>query len=169
MAAIPPNSTVTGDRLRGWRLVGWVLLLLAGGFPVLGAGLDLLADARTGLPADHTGTFRAVTDLDWQSARSTAPGIAHYVSLLEAGYALHELTFGLLFLVIVAIPFRRRQRWAWWAAWLPMIANLGYTLTFGAHDPTVLTRSLIADIALPVLLVANIPAFFPARAGRRAG
>ncbi len=41
-----------------------------------------------------------------------------------------------------------------------MIANLGYTLTFGVHDPTILTRSLIADIALPVLLLTHIPAFF---------
>jgi len=41
-----------------------------------------------------------------------------------------------------------------------MIANLGYTLTFGVHDHTILARSLIADIALPVLLIAHIPAFF---------
>jgi hypothetical protein len=41
-----------------------------------------------------------------------------------------------------------------------MIANLGYTLAFGAHDHAILARSLIADIALPVLLLAHIPAFF---------
>lgn len=87
------------------------------------------------------------------------PGTARYITLLERGYALHELTFALLFLLIVAIPFRHRQRWAWWAAWTPMIANLGYTLTFGVHDHTILTRSLIVDIALPVLL-AHIPLFF---------
>jgi hypothetical protein len=41
-----------------------------------------------------------------------------------------------------------------------MIANLGYTLTIGIHGHTILTRSLIADIALPVLLLAHIPLFF---------
>jgi hypothetical protein len=41
-----------------------------------------------------------------------------------------------------------------------MIANLGYTLTFGVHDHTILARSLIVDIALPVLLLAHIPLFF---------
>lgn len=91
----------------------------------------------------------------------TAPGNASYITLLERGYALHELTFALLFLAVVAFPFRRRQRWAWWAAWLPMIANLGYPLTFGVHDPTILVRSLIATVGLPVLLLAFIPAFFP--------
>jgi len=87
----------------------------------------------------------------------------------RARVALHELTFALLFIVLIAIPFRRGQRWAWWAAWLPMIANLGYTFTFGAHDHTILARSLIADRALPVLLIAHIPAFFgPNRPQRRA-
>jgi hypothetical protein len=80
------------------------------------------------------------------------------------------LTFALLFIALIAIPFRRRQRWAWWAAWLPMIANLGYTFTFGVHDHTILARSLIADIVLPVLLIAHIPVFFgPNRAERHAG
>ena len=94
---------------------------------------------------------------------SSTPGTTHYITLLERGYALHELTFALLFLVLLAILFRRRQRWAWWAAWILMIANLGYTLTFGAHDSTILTRSLIATIGLPLLLLAHIPAFFPTR------
>lgn len=80
--------------------------------------------------------------------------------MAERGYALHELTFALLFIALITIPFRRRQCWAWWAAWLPMIANLGYTFTFGVHDHTILARSLVADIALPVLLIAHIPAFF---------
>jgi hypothetical protein len=44
----------------------------------------------------------------------------------------------------------------------PTIANLGYALTFGSHDPTVLYRSLIALIGLPVLLL-HIPAFFADR------
>jgi hypothetical protein len=33
------------------------------------------------------------------------PGVAKYVTQLEYGYALHELTFAVLFLPIVAIPF----------------------------------------------------------------
>jgi hypothetical protein len=78
----------------------------------------------------------------------------------RARYALHELTFALLFTLILVFPFRRLQRRAWWAAWLPVIAYLGYTLTFGAHDQAILTRSLVADIALPALLLAYIPASF---------
>ena len=48
---------------------------------------------------------------------------------------------------------------------LLLIANLGYTLTFGAHDPTILTRSLIAT-RLPLLL-AHLPAFYPPQRPQR--
>ncbi len=147
-------------RTRGWSLVGLVLLVLLGGFYVFGVASDLISDAGHGIPVDHDGTYTALAGSGFDQTQATAPGVAGYITLLERGYALHELTFAVLFLVIVVIPFRRRQRWAWWTCWLLMIANLGYTLTFGVHDPTILTRSLIADIALPVLLLTHIPAFF---------
>jgi hypothetical protein len=155
-----PAASKDDRRSRGWRLAGLVLMLLAGAFSALSAILDLLADSRTGIPPDHTGTFTAITGTHWSQAQASTPGMAHYVTLLERGYALHELTFAVLFLLIVAIPFRRRQPWAWWAAWTPMIANLGYTITFGTYDHTILTRSLVVNIALPVLLLAHIPLFF---------
>jgi len=41
-----------------------------------------------------------------------------------------------------------------------MIADLGYTFTFGAHDHVILARSLAVDAALAVLLLAHVPAFF---------
>lgn len=167
MAAIKPGRAIAPDpagrRLRGWPLAGFVLMLAAGAFPVLSAALDLAADARTGLPSDHAGTFTSLAGASWPHAQAATPGVARYVTLLERGYALHELTFAALFVLIIAVPFRRRQRWAWWAAWVPLIADLGYTFTFGVHDHAILVRSLIADIALPVLLLAHIPVFFGSR------
>jgi len=153
----PTPPTPTRSRV---LLIAWVLLLLLGLFFIIAPTADLAGDARHGLPTDHQTTFTKVAGSSFASVRQSAPGTARYVTLLERGYALHELTFGVLFLAIVAIPFRRRERWAWWACWAVMIANLGYTLTFGRHDRTVLQRSLIGDIALPVLLLATIPAFF---------
>lgn len=143
-----------------YLLVSWILLLLLGGLFLFAAISDLVADARTGLPTDHMGTFHNVTGIAWSSAQQTTSGITHYVTLLETAYAVHELVFGLLFLIIVAIPFQRRARWAWWACWVPMLANVTYSLTFGRYDSTTLVYSLIADIALPVLLLIHMPAFF---------
>jgi hypothetical protein len=143
--------------------VAWTLLLLVGAFFLFAAISDLIADARIGLPTDHLGAFRAVSGISWDTARQSSSGITSYITLLEVAYAVHELVFGILFLIIVAIPFRSHARWAWWACWVVMLANITYSRTFGAHDSTILTRSLIADIALPVLLLVQIPAFFGKR------
>ena len=141
-------------------LVAWILLFVLGAFFLFAALSDLVADGRIGLPSDHLATFSRVAGTAWSSAQHAAPGITEYITLLETTYAIHELVFGLLFLLIVAIPFRRRARWAWWACWVPMLANLAYTFTFGRSGGTTLVYSLIADVALPVLLLLHIPAFF---------
>jgi hypothetical protein len=86
---------------------------------------------------------------------------------MEVGYALHELTFVVLFVCIVLVPLRRRQPWAWWACWAVMTANLGYTFTLARHDSTILGRSLIADIAVPALLLLCAPAVFHRRTAGR--
>ena len=151
--ARPANDCAGG----GWRAVADAC---GRPFPVLAAIPDLAADARTGLPSDHADTFTALAGTSWPHARASVPGMASYITLLDRGCAVHELTFALLFLVIVAVPFRRRQRWTWWAAWLLMTANVGYALIFGAHDHAILVRSLVIDILLPVLLLAHIPVFF---------
>jgi hypothetical protein len=141
-------------------LVAWILLLLLGALFLFAALSDLVADGRFGLPTDHIATFSSVAGITWSSAQQASHGVAQYITLLETTYAVHELVFGLLFLIIVAIPFRRRARWAWWACWVPMLANLTYTFTFGSSGGTTLVYSLIADVALPLLLLLHIPAFF---------
>ena len=152
-------SMVPGRRPR-YLQIAWVLLLLYGLFPIVAALLDLIADRRSGLPSDHTGAFLRIVGLSWAAARTTAHGSAAYITLLERAYAVHELVFGILFLAIVAIPFRRGERWAWWAAWVPMLATITYSLTFGRHDPASLRRGLYADVALPLLLLVQLPAFY---------
>jgi hypothetical protein len=161
------TATTASNRAGRWVTAVWVLLALIGLFNVFASVSDFLATKGSGLPSDHSGTFAKLSGATWASFRAAHPGAASYISLLERGYALHELTFAILFLIILAIPFRARQRWAWWACWALLIAYLGYALTFGAHDPVILPRSLIGVIALPVLLIAAAPAFFrrPATVG----
>jgi hypothetical protein len=156
-------ASTTGISLDGrntpwWRTASWIGLILLGAFNVYAAAADLAATASTGLPSDHAGAFTAVAGRTWASFKATQPGAGHYITLLERGYALHELTFAILFLVIVAVPLRAGQRWAWWACWSVLIAYLGYTFTFGIHDSTILVRSLIGVIALPILQLAQLPA-----------
>ena len=162
MARQPERST-TGRRAR-YLTLAWVLLLAVGALFVLAALADLAADVRTGIPADHAAAFRSIAGIDWDAAKQSSPGMSRYVTLLEYAYAVHELVFGILFVAIVAIPLRRGERWAWWACWAVMLSALAYALTFGRHDATTLVRSLVVVVALPVLLLLQVPVLFGSRA-----
>ncbi len=143
-----------------YLLVAWILLLLLGALFGFASLSDLAADLRTELPTDHLEAFRVLTNQNWQTVQQQTPQFTHYITTLEIAYAVHELVFALLFLMIVIFPFRQRKRWSWWTCWVPMLANLTYTLTLAHFSSTTLTYSLVADIALPVLLLIHIPAFF---------
>jgi hypothetical protein len=112
------------------------------------------------VPADHATAFTNQAETSYAAVKQAAPGLARYLTNLEYGYALHELVFAVLFLAVVLIPFRRAERWAWAACWAVVIASVGYTLTFGAHDATVMRYSLVTDIGIPVLLLLAAPSFF---------
>lgn len=145
---------------RGWLRVSWVGLAVLGVFFLVAPVLDIVNTRAHGVPADHEGTFRRLSGGDFAGVRGSTPGVAHYVSTLEYGYALHELTFGLLFLAVVLVPLRRGERWAWFACWAALVAAAGYSATFGAHDSTILARSLVADVGVPVLLLVGAPGVF---------
>lgn len=144
--------------------IGWIGLTLVGALMLFAVTSDLAADHRTGIPADHTGTFAKLAGRSFADVVTSSSGVARYITNLEVGYALHELTFALLFLAVVLIPLRQGRPWAWWACWAIMIANIGYTVTFGRHDSTILYRSLAADIAVPVFLLLCAPAVLRRRA-----
>ncbi|WP_189308503.1 hypothetical protein [Streptomyces albospinus] len=131
-------------------------------FLVLAPIMDLVYDHAHGLPADHAPVFAKLAGASFDAVKNSAPGTAKYATTLEYGYALHELTFALLFLTVVLVPFRRGERWAWFACWIVLIAAVGYTVTFAHLDSTLLWRSLIADIAVPVLLLLSARSFFTA-------
>jgi hypothetical protein len=138
--------------------IGWIGLTLVGALMLFAVASDLTADHRTGIPSDHAGTFAKFAGQPFATVASSSPGVARYLTNLEVGYALHELTFAVLFLVLVLLPLRQGRTWAWWTCWAVMIANVGYTATFGAHDSMILRRSLAADIAVPVFLLLCAPA-----------
>ncbi len=138
--------------------IGWIGLTLVGGLLLLAVALDLSADHTSGLPGDHQGAFTSMAGQSFADIQQSSPGVARYITHLEVGYALHELTFAVLFLAIVLIPLRQRKMWGWWAAWAIMIANVGYTFTIACWDPAIFRRSLFAVIVVPLLLVLSAPA-----------
>lgn len=97
--------------------------MAAGAFIAIGAIFDLATDAAGKLPGDHSATFTAVTGTSWQQAASVVHPVTPYVTRAEAGYAAFELLFGVLFLVVAAIPLRRGERWTWWCSWAVRFAH----------------------------------------------
>ena len=48
--------------------------------------------------------------------------LAYATSDDERALFLVFLAFGLLSLVVLLIPYRRLERWSWWAMWIPVAA-----------------------------------------------
>lgn len=149
-------------RRHPWYLATWLLLVVLAVLTILFPVLDLVGITRSGLPSDHEAAYRALAGQAFPGVH--ASGVARYIRQLELGYALHELTFALFFLVIVAIPFRGGRRWAWWACWISLIATVGYAVTFARYSSTTLAYSLVPVVGIPLLLLAQAPRFFGNRA-----
>jgi hypothetical protein len=135
-----------------------LLLLLLALLTVLFPVLDIIGTARSGMPADHTAAYQSLAGRPFPGIQPAGP--TRYIRQLEYGYALHELTFALFFVILVAIPLRTGQRWAWLACWLILIATIGYTLTIAHYSGKTLAYSLIPAIAIPLLLLAEAPRFW---------
>ena len=57
----------------------------------------------------------------------------------------------LLFLVLVLVPLRRGELWAWCTCWVLLIAYVGYTVTTAQDGSTSFAYRRVADVGLPVL------------------
>lgn len=158
------SGTASEPRLRSTRRaapvrpVALAIVLLGGAFLAIGAVFDLATDAADKLPADHRATFQAVTSLTWQQAAAAAHPVTPYVTRAEAGYAAYELLFGVLLLVVAAIPLRRGERWAWWCCWLLILAFAAFATLFGAHNSADLWAAIVAGLLFALALIALRPA-----------
>ena len=143
----------------------WIGLAALGALTIVLSLLDLAGDASAGMPADHQAAFLSLAGTAW-----TAPagGPAAYITALEEGYAIHELAFGLLFLLVAAIPLRHGRRWAWLACWTLPVAIVGYAALFGSHDATILRYAMAELVVFLVCILAAAPAVFSGRGLTRA-
>lgn len=76
--------------------IGWIGLTVIGAFLLFAVTSDLVADHSTGIPADHRAAFSKLSGQTFASLAASSPGVARYLTTLETGYALHELTFAAL-------------------------------------------------------------------------
>lgn len=150
---------------RGW----WVLAFFAVTLVVFGIG-----DVQSGVLADPaiTLTLSGRSPAEVQAAEPTAYRLYDFVT--RSGGA-NLVLIGILLAVIVAIPYRGAQRWAWWAMWiLPAWAALVPVqfLVFGTAAgqppaPPMVSGPIFAAIAAGILLLDrrrfSAPAAAPSR------
>ena len=102
--------------------VGWVLLLL------LATALTLLSINATYIPltAQPDGVTSSVTIEDIGS--TTSPEVATALRGRRVTAATWALAYGLLLWGVLLVPYRRGERWAWWAILLSMVVSQGLSL-----------------------------------------
>jgi uncharacterized membrane protein len=148
----PVRGRAARVRSLALAIVGW-----GGAFLAIGAGFDLVTDAAGRLPSDHSATFQAVTGITWREAASVAHPLTPYVARAEAGYAAFELLFGILVLIVAAIPLRRGERWAWWSCWVLLLAFAAFGTLFGVNDSANRWAAIAAGVLVAVALIALVP------------
>jgi hypothetical protein len=99
------------------RMVSWIVLTLFGILLLLGA-VGSAATAMTRGPDQ----FGPVSMNELTGGNDEVIGILHARRLTSAAYASG---FAVLFLLIVVIPYRRGEVWAWWALLLGTCVTAG--------------------------------------------
>ena len=69
------------------------------------------------------------------------------------------LAFNVLTLVVLLIPYRRRERWSWWATWIPVATNALPLVLFSIDEVVVFYAAGAAVMAAAQL--TTLPAFDP--------
>ncbi|HEV2802801.1 MAG TPA: hypothetical protein VGW12_20180 [Pyrinomonadaceae bacterium] len=97
--------------------VGWVILLL------MAAALTLLSINSTYIPlvAGPDGVTSSVT-IDDIGAK-TSPEVATALRGRRVTAATWALAYGLMLWAVLLVPYRRGERWAWWAILLSLLVS----------------------------------------------
>jgi hypothetical protein len=130
-----------------------------------------LTDILAGLRADP-GITVALTGLTPDELEARSPEGFRLADYMARSAGLVLLGFGVVMTAIVAIPYRRREHWAWLVAWtLPVWAALvpvGYLAIGLAPNvpppPPMISGPIIAVLAAAILLIDR--GAFAARVGR---
>lgn len=98
------------NRIR--RAVPWALVALSGLFAILGLG-----DVLGGIAFEPTTAF-AITGKTIDEMQAESPAAYTVIDYLYRGGGITLVVFATLMTIVLAVPYRRAERWAWGAAWL---------------------------------------------------
>lgn len=154
MTTTVDSPTTATRRLPGTRLerLGWILPALLGALmTVFGLQVLLLAPDPdmliTGSVCCNGHTLGEYQGWQFDYLHETARYLGSYMAAT-----------GVLFLVLVIGPLRRRRRWAWYAAWLMPVLFAVHAFVLGAFPFDAITTAISAAGLLLMLRPVHSPA-----------
>jgi hypothetical protein len=109
---LPSSNQPTTDRRGFWLHHGWKFLLGL----VLVIGLFGVGDLLRGMDADPAIPV-GITGMSPDDIRATSAPLARLLDLQIRSGGLQLMVISLVWGVIILVPFRRGERWAWYAMW----------------------------------------------------
>jgi hypothetical protein len=120
-----------------WGRHGWKILL---GLVVV-VGLFGIGDLLNAMDADPAITV-GISGLTPDEIRATNIEVAGLIDWQVRSGGLHLIVMSLVWIVILVIPFRRGERWAWFVMWAFPVWSLAVSASF-------LFIELQPDVAIP--------------------
>lgn len=108
-----------------WVRHGWKFLL---GLVVV-IGLFGIGDLLIGLDADPA-IPEGVTGMSPAEMRESSPEIARFSDLQVRAGGIQLILIATLWIIVLLIPFRRLEPWAWWSMWTFPAWALGVAVMF---------------------------------------
>jgi hypothetical protein len=119
------HISAAGDDPGFWVRHGWKFLLSL----VLVIGLFGIGDVILGLDAD-AGIPEGVAGLSPDEIRETSPALAQLADLQVRAGGIQLVVISTLWATIVLIPYRRAERWSWYAMWTFPAWSLAVAVSF---------------------------------------
>src|SRR5262245_11290306 len=170
-----PGTRVAGTARTRWRRFAWIAIVVSDvGFLLWGAMAALLPQyllGPGGKPILAAG-YEGFTGGSWTELVATSPQTVAFMTMIFRLFGTLCAVFGFLAVLIAAKPFRRGERWAWWALLVGNTFAYGAPMTYDrlvhAIGPFEMTEYL--GIALVYLALAVTAPFLraeqPARSTR---
>ncbi len=160
MAAARADLRIEGIGTMAWlrRHAWWGLFGISATLAIFGV-TDIASGAAADIAIPQSLTGRSVDEL-----RAESPDVYALFDFMTRINGWSLVFIGVLLMVIVAIPFRRGDRWAWWTAWALPIWAAGVPIFYlvagvdpGQPPPPPMVSGPTIAIVCAVILLITMP------------
>ena len=139
--AWPPTLSYLGQ-------LAWVVILVAD------AGIALYGVLAVATPSLLTAGYERYTGASWASLVAQAPETAAYLLLVYRMVGGLNVALGITLIAIIVGPFRRGERWAWFALLIGNLLGFGVPMTYDQITGAIGFFEILEFVAIAAVLLA---------------